>query len=195
MGSKDKVHGARLGGNPKLCCRDLAFAAVIELPRARDLGQDQVDPSAVLLSEVGQAGEMLGSQRGRRRDSEPSFGTFWESRQALGEREGGGRVEVKHLGECRDLFLDRLRTRVLGRVGEAGVYLILGEPVDATVVADELADQVGEVTTRLVHTLGFLFGHPGLVVLFRHDGQELEPFLVSSRNDGGQFTCHRNHLI
>ncbi len=168
-------------GNPKLCRRDLAFAVVVELPRGRDLGQDQADSSAVLLSGVGQAGEMLGSQRDRRRDGEPSFGTLWESRQALGEREGGGRVEVEHLGECRDLFLDRLRTRVLGRVGVAGGRLLVGELVGATVVADELADQVGEATS-LVHTLGFLFGHPGLVVRSIHDGQELEPFRVSSRD-------------
>lgn len=106
--------------------RDLTPAVVLELPRVADLLEGEVGQSAVLRSQPLDSREESLARNVGRRNSEPAFGAVGQLGQVLRVRERPRRIQTGELRDQSDLLLDRLRTRVLGRVGPVRSDLLIG---------------------------------------------------------------------
>jgi len=170
----------RASVNPQLRRRDLTLTVVVERPGVGDLGVNELDRLAVLLSRIGHFGEVLLGQRVDRRNGEPSLGALGEFRQGLGEFERVARVEIENLGKCLDLIRDRLGPLVLLRVRVVGTDFLVGVLIGHGQLSDELGDPVLQFATALVEPLCACLVELGLVVDGLEEADCVETFRVSA---------------
>ena len=82
------------GGHAQMGRVDLALAVVVERARGRELVQQELDRTAVLLARVGDLGKVLHRQRVHGRDGEPALGTVGLGGQVVGQLHGLRRIQA-----------------------------------------------------------------------------------------------------
>ena len=170
----------RASVNPQLRRRDLTLTVVVEQPGGGEIGVNELDRQAILLSRIGHFREVLLGQRVDRRNGKPPLGIVRKHGQVLGEPARLTRIKIEDFGDCLDLIEDRLRPFVLLRVRVVGTNFLVGVMVGLGQLSDELGDPVLQFATALVEPLCACLVELGLVV----DGLEetgcVETFRVSA---------------